>query len=60
MSKKTLSMILIVAGVILFIFSLIADLINPNYYPGFNWAQITGTAVGFTALLIGLWLRRAK
>ncbi len=60
MSRNTLSKFLILVGVILFVVSLIADYINPFYYPGYNSAQIAGMAVGVLALLIGLLLHRSE
>ena len=60
MSRKTISLILIIGGVILTLLSLTADLIGIGSYPGINWAQITGAVVGLVALIFGYRLGRPK
>jgi len=61
MSKKSISIILIIAGIILFIISLIADLIGiGGDLTAFGWKQITGVAVGLLLFLIGIRLRIIK
>jgi hypothetical protein len=55
MSKKTLGIILIVAGTLIIAFSLGADLIGFGHYPGINWAQYSGAAIGLIFLGIGIW-----
>jgi len=57
-SKKTISWIFLIGGLLLLIISLIADLIGIGSYPGINWAQLTGAGVGLAALIFGLWLYR--
>ena len=54
MSSKTTNIIIILFGGILFIISLLADWIGIGSYPGINWAQITGAAVGIVILIIGI------
>ena len=56
MSKKTISIILIVASILLIIISLTADLIGIGSYPGINYAQIAGAGVGLVVLIFGVWL----
>jgi len=60
MSKKVISLILIILGGILLILSLTADLIGIGSYPGFNYAQILGAVAGLAALVFGIWYGRAK
>ncbi len=54
MSSKIMNLILIITGGLLMILSLLADLIGIGSYPGINWAQILGTAVGLAVLVIGM------
>ena len=60
MSKKTISLIAIIVGVIVALISLIADFIGIGSYPGINAAQLGGIAVGLLIILVGLRLRRTK
>lgn len=59
MSQKTIGWVVMIAGAVLLILSLIADLIGLGSYPGMNWAQITGAVVGLVLLLAGLWFWRS-
>ena len=59
MSKKTISLILIIGGGLFATLSLVADFIGIGSYPGINWAQITGMALGLAVLLFGLWFKTA-
>jgi len=58
MSKRTISIILIAASILLIIISLTADLIGIGSYPGINYAQIAGAGVGLAVLIFGIWLLR--
>jgi len=60
MSKKSLSLIAIIVGLILMVVSLTADLIGLGSYPGINWAQIVGAVVGLVTVLLGFWFRNSK
>jgi cytochrome c biogenesis protein CcdA len=65
MSKKTISLVAInlvaiILGVVVTLVSLTADLIGIGSYPGINWAQLTGTAIGLILILLGLRLRRLE
>lgn len=60
MSKKTISLVLIIGGMALLALSLGADLIGIGANPGMHWKQWSGTIVGTAAALAGLWLARAK
>ncbi|MBW6465152.1 MAG: hypothetical protein K0B06_01450 [Brevefilum sp.] len=60
MSKKTISLVAIILGVVVTLISLTADLIGIGSYPGINWAQLTGTAIGLILILLGLRLRRLE
>jgi len=60
MSSKTINIFIILFGGILFLISLLADWIGIGSYPGINWAQITGAAVGIVILIIGIIRPRLK
>lgn len=60
MSRKLVSQVLMVAGVVLVVLSLAADVLGIGSYPGIHGAQIAGAAVGLLAAIIGYWLSRAK
>ena len=60
MSKRTISMLLIVGGAALLTLSLGADLFGIGSRAGMHWKQWTGVAVGLAALAYGYWLGRAK
>ena len=56
MTNKTVGLVSLIGGGLLLLISLLADLIGLGSYPGLNWAQLTGVAVGLVVLLIGIWL----
>ena len=60
MSKKTISLVLMVDGALLALVSLLADLVRIGSYPGFHGAQIGGLVAGVVALAVGFWLGRRK
>lgn len=60
MSKKTISLAIIIFGLLVTIISLIADFIGIGSYPGINYAQLGGIVVGLIIVLIGLILIRKK
>lgn len=60
MSSKTVSLILLIGGALLFLLSLVADWIAIGSYPGFNYAQYAGMAVGLVFVAYGLQKIRAK
>jgi hypothetical protein len=60
MSSKTVSLIMIIGGLLLFLASLSADWIGIGAYPGFNYAQLGGMAIGLVFLAYGLQKIRAK
>lgn len=60
MTNRTISLVLIIGGALLLIVSLIADLIGLGSYPGLNWAQLTGAAVGLVVLIVGVWFVMRK
>jgi hypothetical protein len=47
MSKRTIGFIVILAGLILVILSITADMIGIGAEPGFGWKQTLGLIVGF-------------
>ena len=60
MSKRTLGYVLFIIGIVLIVVSVLADSIGVGSYPGFNWAQQVGTAVGVLVAVIGLVLAFRK
>ena len=52
--KKILGIILSVGGIILFVLSLLADVIGIGDTSVFGWIQIVGIAVGAVAFIVGL------
>jgi Mg2+/Co2+ transporter CorB len=59
MSKKTISLILMIGGAVLLILSLAADSVGIGSYPGFHGAQIAGAVIGLVVLAFGYFFRRA-
>jgi hypothetical protein len=59
MSKKTISLVLMIGGAVLLILSLAADSVGIGSYPGFHGAQIAGAVIGLVVLIIGFFFRRA-
>ena len=51
---RALAVSLLVAGVLLFLFSLTADTIGIGEGPGVGWKQITGAAIGVVIAAIGI------
>ena len=60
MSSKTINLLIFSAGGLLILVSLLADVIGIGSYPGINWAQIVGAAVGLVLLIIGIIRPRLK
>ena len=58
MNKKTIGLIMIVAGLALAALSLGADLIGVGSNPGMHWKQWAGTLVGLAAAVVGWWMGR--
>ena len=58
MSRKGLSLILIVIGIIILLVSLLADMIGIGGYPGIGYKQIIGAIVGAVISIIGFILYR--
>ena len=53
MSKRTISLVLIVGGIALLALSLGADLLGIGSNPGMHWKQWSGTVVGIAVALAG-------
>jgi len=49
-----------IAGLIIVVVSLLADIIGIGTYPGFNNTQLAGILVGLAFVIIGYLLRRLK
>ena len=58
--KKTIGIILLAAGAILLILSMIADVIGIGGSPIFGWRQILGIIIGLIAAVVGLVLTIRK
>jgi len=60
MSSKTINLVLIIAGALLAVISLLADQIGIGSYPGINLAQILGAGAGIIVLVLGILRSRNK
>ena len=56
MSRKNLSLILVIGGFLLAVVSLLADVLGIGNRPGFGWKQFSGMTVGIIAVLVGIWM----
>lgn len=54
MSKKTVAMVLLVVGVLLFLISAAADSLGIGGYPGIGMKQVAGIVVGVVLAAIGM------
>ena len=52
--KNTVSIVLIIVGIVILGLSLVADLIGIGKDPGFGYQQTTGTVVGAIVTVVGL------
>lgn len=60
MSKKTISLVLLIIGAVLLVLSLFADLIGIGSYPGMHSSQIAGIIMSAILLALGLFFRFTK
>lgn len=60
MSRKTTGLIGMIAGLVIVIVSLLADVIGIGTYSGFNNVQLSGILLGLAFFIIGYLLRRLK
>jgi len=60
MSKKTVAVVLLVAGVLLFLISAAADPLGIGGYPGIGMKQLAGIVVGVVFAAIGMVRLRAR
>jgi hypothetical protein len=58
MNKKTIGLILIVAGLLFAGLSLGADAFGIGSNPGMHWKQWAGTLAGLLSVVVGWWLGR--
>ena len=58
MNKKTISTLLLVAGIILLILSLGADMVGLGATPIFGYKQILGSVVGAVVVIAGFFMSR--
>ena len=56
MSRKNLSLILVIGGFLLAVVSLLADVLGIGNRPGFGWNQFSGMTFGIIAVLVGIWM----
>ena len=56
MSKRTLGLALILFGMLVSIFSLVADPLGISFYPNVvGWKNLTGANIGIFIAFVGLW-----
>jgi hypothetical protein len=60
MSKKTVAVVLLVAGVLLFLVSVAADSLGIGGNPGFGNKQLAGVVVGVVIAAVGLVRLRSR
>lgn len=60
MSRKMISQVVMVAGLVLVVLSLAADVLGIGSYPGIHGAQIAGAVVGLLAAILGFWFSRSR
>lgn len=53
MSNRTVGLLLLVGGTLVFLLSLLADSIGIDSNVGFGWLQIVGILVGLVAMILG-------
>lgn len=56
--KATVGVVLLIAGVVVLIVSVVADAIGLGSSPGFGYRQVAGAAAGVIAAIVGVILRR--
>ncbi len=59
-NKRTIGIILLVVGIIIFVVSLAADLIGIGGVPGIGYKQIAGAVVGVVVAAVGYYLMSRK
>ena len=60
MSKRTIGIMLVVLGVVVYIVSLAADVIGIGNGTGIGWKQILGAVIGLLVAVGGGWLALNK
>lgn len=60
MFRKTVGLIGMIAGILIVLASLLADVIGIGTYPGFNSTQLAGILVGLAIFIVGYLLRKLK
>jgi len=60
MAKKAIGYILSIIGALVAVIFLAADSLGIGRYPGINWAQMLGGAIGIIILLLGVWMASRK
>ena len=56
MSRKTFGVLLILAGAVVLIAAVAADVLGIGHAPGFGWEQDFGVVLGLLIGVIGSWL----
>jgi protein-S-isoprenylcysteine O-methyltransferase Ste14 len=60
MAAHNRAVVLVMIGVALASFSVLADTIGVGAHPDFGWKQIVGTVAGVVIVGIGVWGMRAR
>ena len=60
MAANSRAVVLVVVGVVLALFSVLADMVGVGTHPDFGWKQIVGTLLGVVIAGIGVWGMRAR
>jgi len=58
--KKKAALVLLVAGTVILVLSLIGDLLGIGRSPGFGWNQILGIVIGAVLTIVGVVLKFKK
>ena len=57
-NTMTMGRILLIAGVLLLLVSLLADVVGLGLSPGFGWKHIVGSIAGLALAGVGFWRMR--
>lgn len=60
MSGRTLGIVALALGLLLFLVSLLADVLGMGPYPGFGWKQTVGAIVGGGLAAFGIFRLRSR
>ncbi len=60
MRNPALATTVLIAGILIFLISALADSLGLGRHPGFGWIQGLGVAIGALVIVAGLYLRRRR